>query len=360
MNSCSYNPNIAIHPGKTLEEMLIALKMSQVDLATRTGLTPKTINEIIQGKNPITPDTAIKLSDVFGVSAEFWNNLQKNYEHTELRLKEEAKLQKELAFLKNFSCYKELVQWGYVEDTRNKAERVKALLMFFKVSSLEFVSRVHPVAFRKSKNKSLSNESLAAWLRCGEIVADKINTKPFNRDHIMDSIDSLRVLSKVDPRVFQSRIVSICAEAGIAVAFVPHFTNTFVCGATRWINPDKALIQLSVRGGRDDIFWFTFFHELGHLLKHGKRDQFVEFEKRSERELQDKEEVADEFSQNTLINKLEYAKFIKQNEFTDAAIKEFANAINIAPSIIAGRLSHDFKDWTSWTHLRKHLRFVHN
>jgi len=353
-----YTPNSAIHPGKTLQDILEASKMNQVDLAQRTGLTPKTINEIIQGKNPITPDTAIKLSGVFGMSATFWNNLERNFEETIARLKAEEKLIKELPWLKKFTCYSELAEWGYVNRTRNGKEKVNNLLNFFGVSSLDLIPQIHAVAFRKTQSKSFSNESLAAWLRCGELEAQKITTQRFDKDRANESIDVLRALTKEDPKVFQKKLIDICCSFGIAVSFVPHFKKTSVNGMTRWLNPDKAMIQLSLRGSYDDIFWFTFFHELAHLLKHGKKEQFVEFDNKDDRELIEKENEADDFACQTLIPKSKYTEFIGQNDFSPTAIINFASSINISPSIVAGRLSHDHNNWVKWSHLRKQLKFV--
>jgi len=87
MNTITYQPNKAIHPGETLKEILDSIPMSQTELAMRTGLTPKTINEIVRGKAVLTTDTAIKLSVVFGMSTDFWNNLERNYQEDLSRIK---------------------------------------------------------------------------------------------------------------------------------------------------------------------------------------------------------------------------------------------------------------------------------
>jgi len=353
-----YNPNIAIHPGRTLQDTLDSLKMRQVDLAQRTGLTPKTINKIMQGKNPITIDTAIKLSSVFGMSATFWNNLQRNYEETLARIKSEEKLEKEITYFKKFTCYNELVKWGYVKKARNRKEKIINFLNFFGVSSLGLIPEIYVIAFRTSKVGKISNESLAAWLRCGELDAQKIRTQKFDRDRLIESINALKLLTKEEPKIFQKKLIEICSSFGIAVVFVPYLKNTYVYGMTRWLNSDKAMIQLSLRGSYDDIFWFTFFHELAHLLKHSKKEQFVEFENKDNRELKEKEDEADEFASNTLIPKSEYLKFISQNDFSKSAIINFADKLDISPSIVAGRLSYDNNNWTKWSRLRKRLKFV--
>ncbi len=359
MSKNNYNPDIAIHPGKTLQEILDSTGISQVDLASRTGLTPKTINEIVQGKNPITPDTAIKLSAVFGMSVNFWNNLQRNYEETLARLQMEENLQKEIPFLDNFTCYNELVKWGYILKIKDKKARVNNLLNFFAVSSLELVPEIQAIAFRQTQNRKIHKECLASWIRCGEIEAQKIKTDKFDKVKLTSSLEQLRRLTKENPDFFSIEIIKICSSCGVAVAFVPHFKNTFVNGMTRWLNSDKAMIQLSLRGSYDDIFWFTFFHELAHLLKHGKKEQFIEYEKQESenQELINKEKEADEFAGDILIPQNEYKRFIDQQIFSVSAINKFADKLNISPSIVAGRLSHDNNNWTKWRRLRKKLAF---
>jgi len=356
----NYNPNTAIHPGVTLREMLESLEMSQVGLSRRTGLTPKTINEIVQGENPITPKTAIKLSAVFGMSASFWNNLQRNYEQTLLRLQIGERIQEELSYFKKFTCYQELAKYGYVKKTNILREKVFNLLNFFGVSSLRFVRTTHSiafsaVAFRKCDQKSLSQESLAAWLRCGELSASNISTKNFNKEKLKKSLPELKSLTKERPDVFQERMVEICSSFGVAVVFIPYFKSTYVNAATRWLSSDKTMIQLSLRGKRSDIFWFDFFHELGHLLKDGKKDQCIKFIK-DKRSIRDEKE-ANDFASETLIPKREFDNFIHIGDFSRSTIKSFANTMGVSQSIVAGRLSHHFNDFQKWSHLRTKLQF---
>mgnify|MGYP001599434005 CR=1 FL=1 len=357
MGETTFNPNVAIHPGKTLQETLEAVGMSQAELAERTGLTPKTINEIVQGKSSVTPETAIKLSAVFGMSVAFWNNLQRNYQETLARLEVEKKLSHELVNLRKFFCYVELAKWGYVKKTNVDQEKIMNLLNFFGVSSLNLVPKIQAAAFRKSNQKNLSHESLAAWLRCGELEAQKIQTREFDKNKLIDSLAELRGLTRQNPAVFEHKMVELCASFGVAVVFVPYFKNTFVNGATRWVN-DKAIVQLSLRGNYSDIFWFTFFHELAHVFKHGKTDQFVEFEDGKHLDSIEKEKEADEFATNTLIPRNEYANFRQKNDFSYGSVTNFANAINISQGIVAGRLSHDYSDWKQWARIRNRLKFV--
>lgn len=353
-----YMPNIAVHPGQTLQDILESSKMTQIELAKRTGLASKTVNEIVQEKSPITPDTAIKLSEVFGMSTTFWNNLQENYVETVTRIKEQKQLEAEISNLKNFNCYDELVKWGYIKKVKDQKEKVKNLLNFFGVSSLNLVLRIHSVVFRLTGRKQICKESIACWLRCGEIEAKKIITEQYGKNKLVDSLSKLRALTKKPPNLFPKELIETCASFGVAVSLVPYFKKTYVNGATRWLNPNKAIIQLSLKGSYDDIFWFTFFHELAHILKHGKKDQFIEFKDRKNVDLEEKEREANELAAEILIPKVRFNEFVKKANFSNDAIKKFAGSINIAPSIVAGRLSYEYDDWQRWSYLRNRLKFA--
>jgi addiction module HigA family antidote len=70
-----------IHPGEILmEEFISPLNITQYRLAKDIGVAPRRINEIIHGERAITADTALRLGKYFGVSPQFWLNLQSHYE----------------------------------------------------------------------------------------------------------------------------------------------------------------------------------------------------------------------------------------------------------------------------------------
>lgn len=358
MSNTTFQPNIAIHPGETLGELLDAISMSQIDLAKRTGLTPKTINEITGGKSSITPETALKLATVFGTSTEFWNNLERQYQEALSRLELEKELEKEKKFLKGFSCYKKLKELGFVEDTKDESRKVKSLLGFFGVSSLGYIQETHAIAFRKLPKDDVDKETLAAWLRAGEIKAAKIDTAKFDREKLVSSIQRLRSLSRKKPEVYGKEIQEILATCGVAVVYMSYFEKTHVHGATRWINPDKALIQLSLLYKWEDVFWFSLFHELGHIIKHGKKDEFLEFKNGSNKLNETKEKEADEFAKSNLIPGDELSKL---KDFSSQAIEKFAKDIDIATSIVAGRIAHELSiggndhGWKAFASLRRRL-----
>ena len=69
------------HPGEMrLEEFLKPLNISQVQLAEAMSVSYPRVNEIIHGKRGVTPDTALRLAQLFNTSAELWLNLQLAYD----------------------------------------------------------------------------------------------------------------------------------------------------------------------------------------------------------------------------------------------------------------------------------------
>ncbi len=127
----------------------------------------------------------------------------------------------------------------------------------------------------------------------------EITTKNFDRKKLRSNIPELKQLTKEDPGYFSNRLKEIFADWGIVLVFVPHLKNTYANGATKWLTPKRALIQLSLRNKWSDIFWFTLFHELGHLYS-GKKQPTLDYDGKQNSEA---EENADNFAMNNLINR---------------------------------------------------------
>jgi addiction module HigA family antidote len=86
-----------IHPGEVLvKEFLEPLGISQYRLAKDIGVTPRRINEIVHGRRAISADTALRLSQYFGMEAQFWMNLQSRYDMEVTRDQLQDKIKKEV------------------------------------------------------------------------------------------------------------------------------------------------------------------------------------------------------------------------------------------------------------------------
>jgi addiction module HigA family antidote len=77
---------IPTHPGEILaEEFLAPLNIAQTTLATTLGISVQRINELVNGKRGVTPETAWLLAGAFGTTPQFWTNLQANYDLAKAR-----------------------------------------------------------------------------------------------------------------------------------------------------------------------------------------------------------------------------------------------------------------------------------
>jgi len=353
-------PDYASLPGETLLEVIESRGMTQAELAERTGRSKKHINEMIKGKQPILPETALQLERVLGISAAFWNNRQREYGEALARASERRRLSRHVGWARHFP-YSDMARLGWVKDTRDWVERLSSLLNFFGVAGVrEWEERWSLVRadFRKSKAFKSNRYAVAAWLRAGERAAQAVATSPYSETQFRSALGTVRALTGQAPGVFQPQMESLCAKAGVAVAFVPELSGTHTYGATQWLTPDKALVQLSLRGKTDDHLWFAFFHEAGHILKHGKRDVFIEATGQL-KTVDAREAEADRFACDHLIPPTRYAPFVARGSFSAEAIRAFARSTGVAPGIVVGRLQHDDKiPHSHHQNLRRRLRWA--
>lgn len=336
-----FQPDYVSPPGETLRETLQMLGMSQAELSKRSGRSKKTINEIINGKAPITAETALQLERVLGVPARFWLNREQDYQEAVARELEEVRFHNERGLLDKVP-YKAMIRKGWISSFRDQAEQLQEVLRFFGVASprqcRDYWGRLEP-AFRRSPAFQGDPGALFAWLRQGEIQARQIECGPYDRRQFSEALRRVRGLTVEPVDVFEPEMVRLCAEAGVAVVFVPELPRTHVSGATRWLTPHKALIQLSLRYKKDDHFWFSFFHEAGHILLHPKKLR-IKVGEHGEAE-KDEEDQADRFAADRLIPPKEYNRFLATAQISKTAIRDFASKIGLAPGIVVGRLQHD-------------------
>jgi HTH-type transcriptional regulator/antitoxin HigA len=198
-------------------------------------------------------------------------------------------------------------------------------------------------AFLQSAAFDADAGAVAAWLRLGELEAAGIDCQPFDRAGLRELLPTLRSLTVLEPHLFWPELQRLCATVGIAVVVVAEVPGARASGATRWISPNKAIVQLSNRGKRNDKFWFAFFHEIGHVLLHGKREVFIENKIGYDGGRVRQEAEADDFAGNLLIPQ----EFLPALDGVRSArdVRELAKRLGIAPAIIAGRIQRDRDDY---------------
>ena len=333
-----YVPEDISPPGATIRDILQELNMSQAELARRMGRPANKINQIVQGDKAITADTALELENVLGMPAAFWLRREQDYRLARSERERVTLQESQSAIVKDFP-YGEMARLGWVEKRTRQIDKYRELLSFFGVASADQLGRIRELApsFRKSQLKQADPQALAAWLRRGVVEANRLETRPFDRNAVKERLDVLRTLTLVESTEMVAHLQRAGEGLGVAVVFVPHLPKTYVGGAAFWLG-EKPVIELSFRYKTNDHIWFNFFHELGHILLHSPRktwlDDFTEDEDAEEHE-------ANAFSANTLISPRDYAQFCRSEFRSENAVTRFAKRIGIAPGIVVGRLQRD-------------------
>jgi len=342
-----YTPDRVSPPGGTLQDILDSVGMTQSQLAERLGRSRKTVNQIIKGKAPLTAETALQLERVLGVPAAFWSNRERHFREHLAKLEEEARLQLHPAWVARFPV-KVMAARGWVRESSGEVGQLRELLNFFGVASPQQWRDIWlgpHVAFRTSPAFEASPEAVAAWLRKGELEAQNAQCAPFDVQGFRAVLSQVRTLTTGVPSSALQEAARICGLVGVAVVVVEELPKTHVCGATRWLSPSRALIQLSFRYRTDDHLWFTFFHEAAHVLKGGKKDIFVDDDQTRGPvpEMAEEERLADRFAEDQLIPPAPYRRFVARAApyFRKEAIRAFAEDVGVGPGVVVGRLQHD-------------------
>lgn len=337
----SYLPDYAVHPGVTLEEALAERGMTQAQLALRMGRSPKEINEIVHGKIGITADTALVLERVLGIPAGFWIRLNANFREFEARQKAISNNTSHQKWLEQFDVA-ELIRRRWISNVQGIPAQAEALFQYFGVASpgqLDVLWRNKCHALRKSPTLAHDHWALITWLRRGEILAQKLECEEFNENKVRAMLKQARTLTQErDPSKFWPKLEDLCAKAGIALVMVQELPKTRTSGATQWLSSTKALLQLSLRYKTNDQLWFTFFHECGHILLHGKKDLFVE-----DGTIKDKnaEDEANDFATNALIPRGEWNRYLEAEDFSSKSVQQFADGQGVSAGIVVGQLQHN-------------------
>ena len=333
---------IAIPPGATIREQLEIRSMSQKEFAQRMDMSQKHISHLINGKVELTHETALRLESVLGIPAKFWNNMEALYREQEARALEELALEQDERIASQMP-YAECAKLNWFEPTRKKTEKVYNLRKFFEVANLSVLDKmpIYGIAYRTAGVNASSNYAKMLWTQKALVEARALSTDPINISLLKDSLPQIRALTTLEPEIFCDKLGTLLANCGIALVFLPHIKGSFIHGAT-FEDGNHIVLGLTVRGKDADKFWFSLFHELGHILC-----GHITGNSKSE---DDKELAADRFAQNTLIPSEQYNDFVEKNDYSTNEILYFASVVGIAPGIVVGRLQREKRIPFSWHH----------
>lgn len=324
---------IATPPGATIKEQLVDRGMNQKEFAERMDMSEKHISRLINGEVQLTPDMAVRLEMVLGVPAQFWSKLESIYREKLVRANMENTMEADIELAKKFP-YKEMMQNGWVPEATSATEKVFGLRKHFEVVDLGMInSSFQPqIACRRLSETEKADYALLAWAQRAKIEARNIVTAKVDKDKLWNALASIRKMTTMDPKVFCPKLTSLLASCGVAIVFLPHIGGSFLHGAT-FYDKDKIVLGLTVRGKDADKFWFSLFHELGHILLDHLSDPNGTTEEDEGR--------ANAFARDTLIPDEIFKRFVDGRQFSKTSISQFAKRVGIDPGIVVGRLQKE-------------------
>lgn len=362
-----FEPDWVSPPGATIADLLEERGWSQQEAAQRLGYSEKHLSQLINGKVPLTEDAAMRLSSVLGAPVGFW--LKREAQHRERLARQEAKVRYAAwqDWLDAIPVH-ELMKHGWIArrriDAHSKPAIVEQCLAFFGVASPDgWRARYGTLQerFRRSRAEQCDLGAIAAWLRMGEQAAERHVGPRYDETKFRQSLHDMRNLTVLPPEQFEPRLNALFRDAGVVFVLVPALPKSHVSGVARWLEADRPLIQLSLYGKTNDKFWFTLFHEIAHILLHGRGKQskasvYLDDPNHAASQT-DEEREANAWSRDWLIpleNAAELASLRSARAVTD-----FAQRLGVHPGIVVGRLQHDGVIPPSWLNgLRVSFRIV--
>lgn len=329
----TFQPKWASAPGITIKEVLAIRNISEKAFAEHIGQSQAFVSGLLRGQEPITGKLASQLSGYLGASTDFWLDREVQYREDLARI--EA-----CAWLDQFPV-NDMIKFGWIKKNKNI---ITECLNYFGVDSIarwrhQYGDIRLQGAFRTSSKISSKFGSVICWIRRGELEASKIECKPWNPNRFMESFADMKELTRIkDPSIFVPKLRSLCAESGVALAIVKTPSGCSASGMTKFLTKDKALLMLSFRYLSDDQFWFTFFHEAGHIILHGQNEVFLEVKEGTNIDIERKENEANSFSSEILIPHHYHQQLRKLRGKWN--ISRFASDLGISTGIVVGQMQY--------------------
>jgi hypothetical protein len=238
---------------------------------------------------------AMKLSRMLGTSVDYWVNLQSSYDlmaaeySMELELAEERKV---FSYL-DYKYFRD--NFGLLDLPRKIDDQIAELRKFLNIASLTLLKKKDTlVSFRQSAGE-LTEKNIVranAMVQIATNTALKTEAPGYDRKKLEDAVDYTLTLTK-NHENFYSLIEGRFREAGVVLVLMPNISGSKTNGATKRIG-NNVMLMVNNRRLNADSFWFTLFHEVGHIIN---GDYGVSFEN----EDGEREEAADRFAENKLV-----------------------------------------------------------
>lgn len=335
-DSTAFQPDWASPPGDTIADILDQRAITTQELRQYLHGLPVEVDHLLSGRTTITIALARRLHETLGGSVEFWMARDYHYRVDAARISRQQREWLDALPLTD------MIRYGWLSPPPKPADELQACLEFFDTSSItawreQYLESSALAAFRTSPSFDSRPESVAVWLRQGMLIGESIECAPWNAEALAASLSTFRALSREkEPRRFVPELRELSAEHGVALVIVRAPSGCRASGAATFLSPTKALLVLSFRYLSDDHFWFSFFHELAHLLLHRQEGLFIDGDSTPETKI---EREANRWAAEALIPP-EYERELNEMRLDARRIIRFARQVGVSPGIVVGQLQH--------------------
>lgn len=339
-------------PGQLVEKLLIDKGWTKRTLAVVLEKGESTIHRIVVDKQPIDARTAILLEEVFGVSADTFLSLQREYDLAVARISVNPDPQRaKRAYLYGDLPIPEMVKRGWLRaDNAHNIQQVEgALKVFFGVASLDEIEILPHSAKKTMKVNTDTTPAQLAWLYRAKSIAKEVLVRPYSKRALQAALPKLKELMCAPEEArYVSRVLSQC---GIRFVVVETLKSANIDGVCFWLNGSSPVIGMSLRYDRIDNFWFVLRHEIEHVLQgHGMNAMVLDADLEGDRastgpDVSDEEAIANDAAANYCVPQDKLNAFISAKEplFSERDLLGFAKLVGVHPGILAGQIQHKTK-----------------
>lgn len=340
------------HPSELLLSEMTARGMKQKELAIRTGVSEKHISTIVNGNKPISVSFGRKLDIALGDEIGTWAKHQADYDNYAALVEEEngITLEETEIFRRMREITDYFIKSRAMHNNCGDAEKILQLRQLLRVNNLTVIPQItYNAAYRAQINKGTNVDPyiLFAWQRLCELKTENVKLDtPFSNKKLAESIPDIKhQMFEDDPEVMLFNLKAIFAKCGVVFDVVHHFRGAPVQGFIKQTEEAKVILCVTIRGKSADKFWFSLFHEVGHLLNGDLSTRFVDFDTVKT----EMEEKADGYARDTLIDPRLYKQLVASDMCQNLeAIKACASQAGVPHWVVIGRLHKD--EWLDWSY----------
>ena len=232
-----------------------------------------------------------------------------------------------------------MVKIGFVPDGTDNCENAILLRNYAKVTRLDAIPRLqHCAAYRISTHTNINPYVLFMWQKlCIDITAPRQSTFALDKKLLSESIPLIRSLVKLNINESIPQLKEIFDKCGITFAIVKNFKGAPVQGYIEKNETGGLILCMTIRNSYADIFWFTLFHEIAHILYDDIAKIYFDYTF-EDNEIENR---ADQFASEVLIPTALYKRFVEEREFSLNAIRSFSKKADIPCFIVIGRLQKE-------------------